>query len=303
MALRYRRALCSLCCVGIWSVVAWGLTPAVALAQPNTGKVSFRTGLDISHAYFFRGIRQENQGFIAQPYGEIAFDLFEDVKGLDDGRLALDFWNSLHSGPTGSGGPSQNTAAWYTSEFHAELSLGLVREWQADVAYIQYMSPNDTFSTIKELVLSLRFDDSERMGALALSPYVTLAIEVAGNAVGINEGVYAELGVEPTLPLEESQLRLPFPITLTFPVTLGLSLSDYYQNVDPAVGPLGANDGFGYFDLGILGSVPLLRVDESYGSWEVVGGVHLLFLGDSLERLNGGDHFQAIGSVGLSIGY
>ena len=294
MALRYRRALRSLCYVSIWSVVAWGLTPAVALAQPNTGKVSFSTGLDFSHAYFFRGIIQETDGFIAQPYGEIAFDLFEDAEGLNTGSLALGFWNSLHSGPSGSGGPSVNTTAWYEMDFYAGLSLGLVGQWQADVVYTQYMSPNDTFSTVKELALSLAFDDSERMGALALAPYVMLAIETSGNAAGIESGAYVELGVEPGLPLEDS------PVSLTFPVTLGLSLSDYYQNV---VGMVAENDAFGYFDLGLIASVPLLRVNERYGSWEISGGVHLLFLGDSLEALNAGDQFQAIGSFGVSIGY
>ena len=294
MALRYRRALRSLCCVSIWSVVAWGLTPAVALAQPNTGKVSFSTGLDFSHAYFFRGIIQETDGFIAQPYGEIAFDLFEDTEGLNTGSLALGFWNSLHSGPSGSGGPSVNTTAWYEMDFYAGLSLGIVGQWQADVVYTQYMSPNDTFSTVKELALSLAFDDSERMGALALAPYVMLAIETSGNAAGIESGAYVEFGVEPGLPLEDS------PVSLTFPVTLGLSLSDYYQTV---VGMVAENDAFGYFDLGLIASVPLLGVNESYGSWEVSGGVHLLFLGDSLEALNAGDQFQAIGSFGVSIGY
>ena len=296
MALRYRRALRSLCCVGMWSVLAWGLTPAVVLAQPNTGKVSFSTGLDFSHAYFFRGIIQETDGFIGQPYGEIAFELFEDTEGLNTGSLALGFWNSLHSGPSGSGGPSMNTTAWYEMDFYAGLSLGLVGQWQADVVYTQYMSPNDTFSTVKELALGLAFDDSERMGALALAPYVMLAVEASGNAAGIESGVYVELGVEPGLPLEDS------PVSLTFPVTLGLSLSDYYQNTDPMVGMVGANDGFGYFDLGIVASVPL-DVSESYGSWEVSGGVHLLFLGDTLEAANAGDQFQAIGSFGVSIGY
>ena len=294
MALRYRQVLRSLCCVSIWSVVAWGLTPAVALAQPNTGKVSFSTGLDFSHAYFFRGIIQETDGFIAQPYGEIAFDLFEDAEGLNTGSLALGFWNSLHSGPSGSGGPSVNTTAWYEMDFYAGLSLGLVGQWQADVVYTQYMSPNDTFSTVKELALSLAFDDSERMGALALAPYVMLAIETSGNAAGIESGAYVELGVEPGLPLEDS------PVSLTFPVTLGLSLSDYYQTV---VGMVAENDAFGYFDLGLIASVPLLGVNEGYGSWEISGGVHLLFLGDSLEALNAGDQFQAIGSFGVSIGY
>ena len=294
MALRYRRALRSLCCVSIWSVVAWGLTPAVALAQPNTGKVSFSTGLDFSHAYFFRGIIQETDGFIAQPYGEIAFELFEDTEGLNTGSLALGFWNSLHSGPSGSGGPSVNTTAWYEMDFYAGLSLGLVGQWQGDVVYTQYMSPNDTFSTVKELALSLAFDDSERMGTLALAPYVMLAIETSGNAAGIESGAYVEFGVEPGLPLEDS------PVSLTFPVTLGLSFSDYYQTV---VGMVAENDAFGYFDLGLIASVPLLGVNEGYGSWEISGGVHLLFLGDSLEALNAGDQFQAIGSFGVSIGY
>ena len=167
-------------------------------------------------------------------------------------------------------------------DFYAGLSLGLVGQWQADVVYTQYMSPNDTFSTVKELALSLAFDDSERMGALALAPYVMLAIEASGNAAGIDSGAYLELGVEPGLPLEDS------PVSLTFPVTLGLSLSDYYQTV---VGMVAENDAFGYFDLGLVASVPLL-VNESYGSWEVSGGVHLLFLGDSLEALNAGDQFS-----------
>ncbi len=291
MALRYKRVLRSLCGVGIWLVLAWGLTPAVALAQPNTGKVSFTTGLDFTNAYFFRGIRQEDDGFLAQPYGEMTFDLFENGEGINTGSLTLGFWNSLHSGPSGSDGPSQFTTAWYEVDFYAGLSLGLVGQWQADVVYTQYMSPNNSFSTIKEIALGLGFDDSERMGDLALSPHVTLVIEVSGAVMGIDSGVSVELGVEPGLPLEDS------PLSLTFPVTLGLSLSDYYQDA------LGANDAFGYFDLGILGSVPLLRVDEAYGSWEVSGGVHLLFFGDSLEAANLGDQFQAIGSFGISIGY
>ena len=297
MVLRYRRALRSLCCVGMWSVLAWGLTPAVVLAQPNTGKVSFSTGLDFSHAYFFRGILQETDGVIGQPYGEIAFELFEDTEGLNTGSLALGFWNSLHSGPSGSSGPSTNVKAWYETDFYAGLSLGLVGQWQADVVYTQYMSPNATFSTVRELALGLAFDDSERMGALALAPYVMLAIETSGNAAGTDSGVYVELGVEPGLPLEDS------PVSLTFPVTLGLSLSNYYQNVNPMAGMVGANDAFGYFDLGLLASVPLLGVDESYGSWEVSGGVHLLFLGNTLEAANNGDQFQAIASFGISIGY
>jgi hypothetical protein len=75
-----------------------------------------------------------------------------------------------------------------------------------------------------------------------------------------------------------------------------MSLNNYYED-----GGL-TNDTFGYLDLGLVLRMPL-NVPESFGSWELTGGAHMLLLGRYLESLNGGNQFQAIGSVGLSIGY
>ena len=46
-----------------------------------------------------------------------------------------------------------------------------------------------------------------------------------------------------------------------------------------------------------------LSIPASYGAWEVTGGVHLLSLQDTLTALNGGDDFQAVGTVGFSIAH
>ena len=158
----------------------------------------------------------------------------------------------------------------------------------------KFRSPsNDAFGTVKEITLGLSFDDSERMGTFALSPHGLLAIELDGQAdggTGEREGVYLELGIEPDLALNNSA------VSFVFPVTLGLSLANYYEDA------LGNDSAYGFFDMGAVASYPL-AVSESYGSWKISSGLHLLFLGGSLRTFNDGDQVQVIGSFGLSIGY
>ena len=267
-----------------------GSVTSSAMAQSNTGNVSFATGLDFSHAYFFRGIVQERSGLIAQPYIDMTFSLFEGTEGLNSVTFTIGQWNSLHTGPSGSDGPATNVGAWYTSDFYTGFAFG-VDNWDFGVTYIAYLSPNDTFGTVKEVALSMAVDDSTLLGGFSLSPHLLLAIELDGQADGgAGEGVCVELGVEPGLSLEGT------PVSLSFPVTLGLSLSDYYE------GTPGNDDVFGYIDLGLVASVPL-RVPESYGAWEVSGGIHLLSLGDALTSFNDGDGFQPVGTFGFNIGY
>jgi hypothetical protein len=67
----FGRAL--LVAVGAWAI----FTVAPARAEsPNKGLVSLSVGSDFTTAYFFRGILQERDGFIWQPYGELGFNLF-----------------------------------------------------------------------------------------------------------------------------------------------------------------------------------------------------------------------------------
>jgi hypothetical protein len=122
-----------------------------------------------------------------------------------------------------------------------------------------------------------------------------LAVEVKGQADGgSNKGVYLQLGVEPGFTLIESE---NYPVSLSFPLTLGLSLSDYYQN------STGDDDTFGYFDLGVNLSEPLSFIPADYGSWEVFVKGDFLFLGDNLEAVNDGDSFEAIGTFGIALSY
>ena len=279
-------------------VVLSGLAMGSASAQPNTGKVTFTTGVDFTNMYFFRGIRQEREGFITQPYADINFDVYsdDDGSGLNGVTFSLGQWHSLHSGPSGKDGPAVNVAPWYEADFFMGFALEL-DNWEAGVTYTSYMSPNDSFGTVQELSLALTMDDSYLLGQFAMTPHLLLVIEMSGQADGgESEGVYLEFGVESGRELIEDL------VNITFPVTLGLSLSNYYENGIDVMSPLGFSNTFGYFDVGASVDVPL-GMPENYGSWSVTGGLHLLILGSYLEEINESDGVQVIGSVGVSIGY
>ena len=220
----------------------------------------------------------------------MTFSLFEGDVALNSITFTIGQWNSLHTGPSGNGGDAENVASWYESDFYTGFGFG-VDNWDFGVAYTAYLSPNASFGTVKELALNMTVDDSALLGSLALSPHGLLAIELNGQADGgAGEGVYLELGVEPGLSLNGT------PVSVSFPVTLGMSLTDYYEKTP-------GNDAlFGYVDLGLVASVPL-PVPASYGAWEVSGGIHLLSLGDTLKAFNDGDEFQAVGTFGFNIAY
>ena len=253
------------------------LSPQPALAQATTSRIAFNIGLDASHAYLFRGIKQERQGAIIQPYADVTFRVFEEGGGLNFVALTLGQWNSLHSGPSGADG------AWYEADFLVGATLG-VDQWEAGVSYTSYVSPNGMFDTVQELGFSVTMP-------LALSPHVGMAIEMSGQADGgDSEGVYLELGAEPGLDISDGT------ILLNFPAVVGLSLNNYYENGNEF------NDTFGYFALGTVAMIPL-NVSESAGSWGVSVGVHLIALGNYLEVLNDNDQFQVVGSIGFSLGF
>ena len=275
-------------------------TPEVARAQGNSANISGNLGVDFSNAYFYRGIRQEREGLVLQPYADVSFSLFEkgDQEALHSVNFTLGLWNSLHTGPTGSqaGGAATHVRSWYESDFFTGFTLG-IDNWEAGITYTSYMSPNDSFSTISEMSFSLAMDDSTLFGSFAMNPHVVLAVELNGQADGgASEGVYLEAGVEPGMDLADGAA------SISFPVTFGFSMSNYYENGAPAEGPV-FSDTFGYFDVGGVLVFPLEVMPEGYGDWELSGGFHLLSLGSYLEALNDADGVQAIGIFGVNLGF
>ena len=258
------------------------LVAAPALAQApaaNTGAIKVTAGVDFPSVYYFRGIRQETDPKITtQPYGDVGITLRSADAGLKSVAVNFGVWNSLHTGTSGSDGLKP---IHYEEDFYSSFTLGFSQA-AASVKYIAYTSPNLSYPTVKEV-------DVQLTGTQKFAPYALVAAELSdASADGFsNKGTYLELGAGPNWSLGTC--------TLTVPVSVGLSLKDYYQ------GPTGSNK-FGYFDLGGILSVPLAFMNGK-STWEVHGGVDLLWLGDNMKLLNGGDGVKPVASIGFSAIY
>ena len=148
--------------------------------------------------------------------------------------LAAGTWSSLHSRT--DAGFDGAPGIFYETDFYAGLGFGFAGGWGADVTYTAYMSPRGSWGTVREVAVGLSHDD-------IIAPYITLAFEIDGSAAGDNSGTYLELGIEPSLPLDDA------PVGVSFPIAVGLSPSDYYD-------PGGVNEAFGFFNVGAMLGVP-----------------------------------------------
>ena len=249
-------------------------TPATAQDMSNNGSVSLASGVDFVNQYYFRGIVQETGGLIAQPFldGSISFGAASITAGT---------WSSLHS--AGDAGFDGAPESFYETDFYAGIG-GAAGPVGLDVTYTAYMSPRGSWGTVKELALGFSLDN-------VAAPYATIAFELDGNAAGDSGGTYFELGIEPSAPLDDA------PVSLSFPVAIGMSPSNYYN---PAGG---VNHAFGFFSAGASIGIPL-NVPEQYGSWELGLGVSALVFGEGLKQINGDDSgAKIIALFGLGLGY
>ena len=276
-------------------------TPA-ATAQPAADegapakKVTLMAGIDFVSAYLFRGIFQEDSGVIVPPYADVGVSVYSGEGALKSVTLNGGVWNSLHSGPSGSGNDAIERSAWYEADYYGSVTFQ-VGQWKPGALYTSYTSPNDAFGSVHELAGVLAYDDSG--SAFPLNPKAIVAFELDGQADGGggledggNKGTYFEFGVRPVVPMSAHP---KYPVSLAIPAKLGLSLKDYYE------GASGSNR-FGYFDLGGIISVPLAFMNGR-SSWDLHGGLDVLWLGDNMRALTGGDRVKPVFSIGVGVVY
>ncbi len=279
------------------------MLPAISSAQeaagPNTGKLSLEAGVDVVTQYIFRGYSQENEGIIAQPWANLGFSVYKSADGpISDVSLKIGTWNSFQTEITGSSG------AWYEADLSLGVEATIMKKWTAGLSYIWYVYPDAAISTIQEVDLKIGYNDKgmfpDIMGRpFALQPYVLFAFET-DNPNG-NEGIYAEVGIAPQWTIDNMK---DWPITLTIPMTVGLSLDDYY--LDPVTGK---DDIFGYVSVGAIATVPLKFIPSDYGQWSAKAGVMFYYLGDNAADSSAGiiglsgNQFQVVGIFGVNMTY
>lgn len=248
--------------------------------------ISVQLNLDFANAYFYRGIRQLDKGLIVQPAARLTARLVDNAEFKLDGFIGT--WNSF--GPNAGTQTGTMVEDWYESDLYAGFALSRGK-LSLTTSYTFLTSPSDAFQTVQELGFTLALDDSEWMKAWALKPYATLAIETGSNGSDgpdLGNGTYLEFGVAPGFSFDIGKT----PVTLTFPASVGLSLSDYYQDAG------GSDDTFGFAQFGAKASLPL-GGPSRFGAWTLNTGVSLLYLGDHTKAFNNGDNTELIGTIGL----
>jgi len=274
--------------IGVAAAVLISSTAAPALAQatdPNPGAITLMSGVDFPSTYFFRGIRQESDpAFTTFAFGDVGIALSSGDGGLKSSSINFGVWNSLHTGTSGSGSDIDGKGIHYEEDFYVMLNLGFGGGVTVTPFFTAYTSANGSFGTVQELAFKVAH-------ASKFAPYGIIAFELKGQADGGSEkGTYMELGVGPSFPLGGGVA------TVAIPVKMGLSLSDYYE-FD------GSDNAFGYFDAGVLFTVPLSGVASQFGSWNIHGGVNFLGFGDGTKGFNNDDSSQVIGSFGIGMSY
>jgi hypothetical protein len=275
------------------------LTSAPAFAQeakdPNPGALTLTGSIDFVNQYMFRGFRQNSSGIAIWPAMDLGISAYSGEGGLKSASINFGTWNSLHTGDTGQDGPSGKL--WYESDFYATLGLGFGGGTSFSTTYTAYTSPNNGFTTVKEIMFKFAVDDSGKLGKAAVKPYIAVAREFdaepgRGQADGgENAGTYVEIGFAPGYSASKA--------SIAFPIKVGLSGSNYYELATPT----GFEDNtFGYFSIAGIVTVPLGGT-SSFGAWNIHGGVEYQKLGTTTEFFNGGESNQVIGSFGIGFSY
>jgi hypothetical protein len=289
------RFLYAVLCLAVASLPARAQDAATPDANP--GAITVTASADVVSTYMFRGIRQNATGVAVQPFADVGVSF---VSGGTDGvsSVGLNFGtcNSLHSGDTGADAPSGNM--WYEQDFYTTFSLGFGAT-SVGTTFTAYTSPNAGFTTVRELAFRVGYDDASLSGRAALRPYGIVAFEfLAEPGVGQADGgeaagTYLELGVGPAFAAG--------PVTVVFPIRLGMSLSNYYELRGPT-GSVISDERFGYLSAAGIGTVPLGQPSR-FGTFNLHGGVEYQRLGDTTRAFNGGDQNKFIWSLGIGMTY
>jgi hypothetical protein len=269
---------------------------AAEAPAPDTGRIALSAGVDFPTRYYFRGILQERQDYIIQPFADITVKLYESKGPLSALALTLGTWNSLHGGKTGvEGSATVDPKIWYEADFFATLSTTWFEDFTAALTYTAYMSPNDAFGTVQEMALTLGYNDARWLGAFALNPTLLFAFEMKGQAdAGDHLGGVVQIGIAPGYTFFK---EMAYPLSISAPIAVSLSLYDYYEF------GTGEGDTFGAFSAGLKASVPLKFIPAAFGSWQARASVVYYHFGDNLTTVNRGDRDSVVGLFGLSMSY
>ena len=252
------------------------LTP-LPVAPPPPSIIHGLISVDFSDHYITpRGLDVQNKGLVVQPLFLLFFDLYSSKTNfLNDVTLTVGDWNSVHTATTGSG---PDPGHWNETDPIVGLTAKVLKDFQFDVFYTNFVSQVDAYPTSSNLDLKLTYHDKfmDNLGVKGLSfnPYFETFIELDEKATVVldpstsKKGYYFQIGVIPTYDFANIPLTLQLPTSITFPS------DNFYQKFNGE----GASSTIGVFTTEFKATVPLKFIPKSYGSWSIYAGVQYYYL-------------------------
>lgn len=264
----------------------------VAPVEPATPRFHATFGLDVPSQYFYRGIANQTEGSIVQSFADFSLDFYRAADFTISATMGT--WESVHGEDSAASATDRAVRHWFESDVYAGIAAS-VDNWVVDARYYWYTSPSGAFGTIEEVYFSVAYDDTELMGDWSLQPTAVLTFETSQEQAdgGTARGSYLQLGVSPGVSWDMTEKTA---IDFSFPVTVGLSASNFYE------GPNGENDFFGFASIGAEAAYAL-PIDASWGAWSISAGVQMLLLGDAASAINNDDSSEFIATFGVEVAF
>jgi hypothetical protein len=277
-------------CLAGSTAYAGPTAPAKKIVEPTPEScITGDIGFDIVSNYVTKGIVQQNQGFIIQPYADLHFRIFKGAGALTSITADIGIWNSMQGHHPGVAGTVPN---WYEFDFQTGLTFN-INKFSIGGYFKTYESPTSQFQTAYTAGINLAFDDSAALGNFALHPYALIELELQGTsgnnnpfAAGVpgsvpsyhGRGQYYEVGIAPGHTWGAFSLSLP--------VKVGFGSGGFYLG----------NRGYGYVGVGVAAGYALNFVPACLGKWSLSSSV-------TYYRLNGNNNpVNPSGAAGLGFG-
>ena len=224
-------------------------------ASPElASRVTGSAEVGIADKYIYHGYVLENQGAIIQPEVEVLARFYSGEGFLTKASLRLYVFSSFELNESRAHQNDVMIRSWYELQFEAGIVLELAKHFTFSASYARFESPNNAFVATNAAEFILSLDDSDWLGAWALHPHVSWFRPFPGGWASSDEGSYFELGIEPERSLGKGER----PVTVSFPVTLGLGQKRFYLG-----------EHFGFFSAGVSVSVPLAFIPSKWGEWSL----------------------------------
>lgn len=217
-------------------------------------RLSGSAAVGMADKYIYHGYVLEDQGAIVQPEFEVLAWFYSGEGFLTKASWRLYVFSSFQTHESRVEKTEAMIHAWYEVQVETGIVLELAKRFTLSVSYVRFESPNHAFVAANAAELILTLDDSDWLGACALHPHVSWFRPFPGGWEASDEGSYFELGIEPGRAFGKGER----PVTMSFPIALGLGQKRYYLG-----------EHFGFFSAGIAVRLPLAFIPSKWGDWNL----------------------------------